>query len=410
MEGAEWSVHETSIALSKAWNATVFSTSESASVWLHPPAAVPARPHLISVYVENRSVVHIGGADLSQWHDDDRFDILSCNFNPSICVFLSSSVEMAIGHSLPVYLMSCNIPIQAQSCQAETVHVPFNAAERSTMIMSSITRDESLASASSYVSAGDRMYFTVFHWLSGSIAATAMAPLMVDASQVKAAFSCGQFSCILAANGRIFVHNGSSSVEQSMAAIHAANSAFTSDPRCKRSNGKHEHDADSTDFAVESAWIGDQELVIHWGSGCFTAVEWFVFFTVVVCLRSNTNCAFFQLKSHCFLRKCYPLNLRSSHWHYMQDAFMRRAALLYCVLGSLCWLRHHQSLALFTYTNILLQHGRALDCSRIRRCLPARSVLTRCPGNEMVGLAPQHFMQHASSVAHAQSPPCNETV
>jgi hypothetical protein len=302
MEGAEWSVHETSIALSKAWNATVFSISESASVWLHPPATVPARPHLISVYVENRSVVHIGGADLSQWHDDDRFDILSCNFNPSICVFLSSRfLEMAIGHSLPVYLMSCNIPIQAQS----------------------ITRGKSLASASIYVSAGDRMYFTVLHWLSGSIAATAMAPLMVDASQVKAAFSCGQFSCILAANGRIFVHNGSSSVEQSMAAIHAANSAFTSDPRCKRSNGKHEHDADSTDFAVESAWIGDQELVIHWGSGCFTAVEWFVFFTVVVCLRSNTNCAFFH---------------------------------------------------------------------------------------EMVGLAPQHFMQHASSVAHAQSPPCNETV
>jgi hypothetical protein len=89
---------------------------------------------------------------------------------------------------------------------------------------------------------------------------------------------------------------------------------------------------------------------------------------------------------------------------------MRRAALLCCVVGSLCRLGHYQGLVLFAHTDILLQRGRAFGCSRIRRCLPTRSVLPRCPGNEMVGIAPQRVMQHASSVARAQSSPCNETV
>ena len=303
MEGAEWSVHKTGITLSKTWNVNAFSTIESASVWLHDPTAASARPHLILVYVENRSVVHIGGADLSQLHDD-HFTLLSCNFNPSICVFLSSNVEVSIDNYLPVHLLSCNVPIQTHACEAKVVHVSFHAAEHNEIIMSSIFRDNSLASASVYLSAGDKIYFSVFYWLSGSIAATSMAPLLVDVSQVKAAFLCGQFSCVLSANGLIFVQNGSSFVKQSLAAIQAANLAFTNDPRCKLSNGKYEREAEALDFAVESAWIGDQELVINWGAGCFTAIEWCAVFFCFV----KTLVVSFQLKTYCFTRHVTILN------------------------------------------------------------------------------------------------------
>lgn len=131
-----------------------------------------------------------------------------------------------------------------------------------------------------------------------------MAPLSVDVSQVKAAFLCGQFSCVLSANGLIFVQNGSSFVKQSLAAIQAANLAFTNDPRCKLSNGKYEREAEALDFAVESAWIGDQELVINWGAGCFTAIEWCaVFFCFVITLVVS-----FQLKTYCFTRHVTILN------------------------------------------------------------------------------------------------------
>ena len=303
MEGAEWSVHKTGITLSKTWNVNAFSTIESASVWLHDPTAASARPHLILVYVENRSVVHIGGADLSQLHDD-HFTLLSCNFNPSICVFLSSKVEVAIDNYLPVHLLSCNVPIQTHACEAKVVHVSFHAAEHNEIIMSSIFRDNSLASASVYLSAGDKIYFSVFYWLSGSIAATSMAPLLLDVSQVKAAFLCGQFSCVLSANGLIFVQNGSSFVKQSLAAIHAANLAFTNDPRCKLSNDNYEREVEAPDFAVESAWIGDQELVINWGAGCFTAIEWCAVFFCFV----KTLVVSFQLKTYCFTRHVTILN------------------------------------------------------------------------------------------------------
>ncbi len=242
-------------------------------MWLHDPTVDSARPHLISVYVENRSVVYIGGADLIQSHDD-RFTLLSCNSNPSICVFLSSSADVSIDNSLPIRALSCNVPNQAQACETTVLHVPFHAAESSEIVLSSILRDNSLASASVHVSAGDKIYFTIFYWLSGSIAATPFARLLVDVSQVKAAFLCGQFSCTLAANGLIIVQNGTSSVKQSRVAVHAANEAFTTDPRCEVPSGKRDGPAQSLDFAVESAWIGDQELVIHWGAGCFTAIEW----------------------------------------------------------------------------------------------------------------------------------------
>jgi hypothetical protein len=273
MEGSQWSVQKTSITLSKIWNVHAFSSIGSASVWLLDPTAVLV-PHLISVYVENRSVVHIGGANLSHLHGTDHLTVLSCNNDPRICVFLSSNVEVSATNSWPVHVMSCNIPIQSQSCESKIVQVPFHGADHHKIIVSSIVRDISLTSASIFVSAGDEIYFTVFYWLSGSIGATSMAPLLVDVSQVKASFLCGQFSCILAANGRIFVQNGSSFIQQSMAAIDAANAAFTNDPRCEISNSKHEHNTESPVFAVEGAWIGDQELVINWGSGCFTAVEW----------------------------------------------------------------------------------------------------------------------------------------
>jgi hypothetical protein len=285
MEGAQWSVQKTSITLSKTWDVQAFSGIGSASVWLLDPAAVFV-PHLISVYVENRSVVHIGGANLSHVHGTDHSTVLSCNNYPKICVFLSSNVEVSASNSWPVHVMSCNIPIQSQSCESKIVQVPFNGADHHKIIVLSIVRDISLASASIFVSAGDEIYFTVFYWLSGSIAATSMAPLLVEVSQVKASFLCGQFSCILAANGRIYVQNGSSFIQQSMAAIDAANAAFTNDPRCKMSNGKHEHNAGSPLFAVERAWIGDQELVINWGSGCFTAVEWCAVFLslILICI------------------------------------------------------------------------------------------------------------------------------
>jgi hypothetical protein len=285
MEGAEWSVHKTSITLSNTWNVNAFSTTEAASVWLHDETAASARAHMISVFVENRSVVYIGGADLSQSHDD-HLTLLNCNFKPSICVFLSLSIELYVGNSLPVHILSCNMPIQTHACEAKVVHVPFHAAEHNEIVILSILPDKSLASASVYVSAGNTIYFSVFYWHSGSIAATSMAPLLVDISQVKAAFLCGQFSCVLAANGRIFVQNGSSFVNQSMAAIHAAILAFTKDPRCKLS--KYESNAEALDFTVESAWMGDQELVIHWGAGCFTAVEWYA--VMFFLLRSNMSC------------------------------------------------------------------------------------------------------------------------
>jgi hypothetical protein len=285
MEGAEWSVHKTSIALSKTWNAKAYSTTEAASVWLHDQAAASARALLISVFVENRSVVHIGAADLSQSHDG-HFTLLSCNFKPSICVFLSTNVELSVDNSLSVRLLSCNMPMKPYACEAKVVQVPFHAAEHHEIIMSSILPDNSLASASVYVSAGNKIHFTVFYWHSGSISATSMAPLLVDVSQVKAAFLCGRFACVLAANGSIFVQTGSSYVKQSMAAVNAAILSFTNDPRCKQSNGKVTSEAE-VHFAVESAWIGDQELVIHWGAGCFTAVEWCAVFFLFC---SNMNC------------------------------------------------------------------------------------------------------------------------
>jgi hypothetical protein len=304
MEGAQWSVHTTSITLSKTWNVHAFSSAGSASVWLHDPAAVLV-PHLISVYVENRSVVHIGGADLSHLHNTDHLTVLSCNNNPRIFVFLSPNVEVSSSNSWPVHVMSCNIPIHSQSCDSKIVQVTFKGADHRKINVSLIVRDISMTSASIFVSAGDEIHFTVFYWLSDSIAATSMAPLLVDVPQVKAAFVCGQFSCILAANGHIFVQNGSSFIQQSMAAIDAANSAFTNDPRCKISNGEHEHNAESPVFAVERAWIGDQELVIHWGSGCFTAVEWCAIFLPMILMYivsfSLQQSQFYTKMLHCYL-------------------------------------------------------------------------------------------------------------
>lgn len=273
MEGAEWTVHNTNIAVSSTWDVNVFATIESASVWLYDPIAASANPHMISLYIENRSVVYIGGADLRRLESHgNRLTLMSCNFNPGACVFLTSNVHVSVRGALPVQLLSCRIPIQTdQSCETKILLVPFDADESIQITSSSIIRANLLASASMFVSAGDKVYFTVFYWLSGSISATSMAPLPFEASQFKAAFLCGRYSCVLSANGHIYVQNGSSFIKKSMAAVRAANEAFAIDPRCKL---PHERSAAAADLAVESAWIGDQELVIHWGAGCFSAVEW----------------------------------------------------------------------------------------------------------------------------------------
>ncbi len=131
MEGAGWTVHNTNIAVSSTWDVNVFATIESASVWLSDPIAASANLHMISVYVENRSVVYIGGADLRQLEShDNRLTLMSCNFNPGACVFLSSYVDVSVHSVLPVQLLSCSIPIQTdQSCETKILLVPFDAHE-----------------------------------------------------------------------------------------------------------------------------------------------------------------------------------------------------------------------------------------------------------------------------------------
>jgi len=299
MDGGQWSVHTTIVVLSKSWEVRAFSSIDCASVWLHDAAATSAAsPQLLSVFVENRSVVHVGGVSIRQLQSN--FTLLSCNFNPNLCAFLSPTIEASTSANLRIQMLLCTTSqTESASCQAQSIDLPYATAAHGKFNILSIIRDASLGSASIFFNDGDTIVFTVLHWQSSSISATSLAPLFVNISQVKAAFLCGQFSCVLSSSGRIFVQNGSHFVMQSIVAIDAAILAFTNDPRCKRRSDEFEHHAE---FVVDSAWIGDQELVIHWGSGCFAAVEWCVVSSFSMSLARHASCRTHSCdEQHCFV-------------------------------------------------------------------------------------------------------------
>lgn len=91
----------------------------------------------------------------------------------------------------------------------------------------------------------------------------AVLPLVVYA------FSCGLWNCVVLNNGTIFASSSSST---GLAIYHDANiaatDAFAFDPRC--SSGIN---LNSSVFTVRSAWMGDGEVILHWGGGCYTALE-----------------------------------------------------------------------------------------------------------------------------------------
>lgn len=88
-------------------------------------------------------------------------------------------------------------------------------------------------------------------------------------SLVVIAFSCGRWNCVVLTNGTIIASSGSSGFLAFHDASIAAFDAFALDPRCSSSRNRNV----STEFSVRDAWMGDGEVMLHWGGGCYIAFE-----------------------------------------------------------------------------------------------------------------------------------------
>ena len=83
------------------------------------------------------------------------------------------------------------------------------------------------------------------------------------------AFSCGDWNCVVLNNGSIIASSGSAGFVTFNDAAIAAKDAFTPDPRCEHRNIGNK----SSFFTVRDAWMGDREVMLHWGGGCYVALE-----------------------------------------------------------------------------------------------------------------------------------------
>jgi hypothetical protein len=81
-------------------------------------------------------------------------------------------------------------------------------------------------------------------------------------------FSCGPWNCVVLKNGTIIASSGSAGVVVFHDASIAAMEAFSPDPRCS-----HDNSGNGSVFTVRDAWIGDGEVKLHWGGGCYIALE-----------------------------------------------------------------------------------------------------------------------------------------
>ncbi len=105
-------------------------------------------------------------------------------------------------------------------------------------------------------------------------------------SLVVFAFSCGDWNCVVLNNGSIIASSGSAGFVTLNDAAIAAMEAFVPDPRC--SSGSIENN--SSGFTVRDAWMGDRELMLHWGGGCYVALEVLVDHQVPRVLTSWVAC------------------------------------------------------------------------------------------------------------------------
>ncbi len=87
-------------------------------------------------------------------------------------------------------------------------------------------------------------------------------------SVVVLAFSCGRWNCVVLHNGTIIASSGSAGFVVFHDASIAAMEAFSPDPRCSYANIRN-----GSVFTVRDAWIGDGEVKLHWGGGCYIALE-----------------------------------------------------------------------------------------------------------------------------------------
>jgi hypothetical protein len=98
------------------------------------------------------------------------------------------------------------------------------------------------------------------------------APLSLDGvdfrSLVVYAFSCGFWNCIVLNSGTIVASSSRTGPMIFHDAPIAAKHAFVFDPRCPL-----EIIQNSSTFSVRNAWMGDGEVILHWGGGCYIALE-----------------------------------------------------------------------------------------------------------------------------------------
>jgi hypothetical protein len=87
-------------------------------------------------------------------------------------------------------------------------------------------------------------------------------------SDIVFAFSCGRCNCVVHNNGTIIASSGSTGSVLFHEASIAAVNAFVLDPRCSSGIMKYR-----SVFAVRDAWMSDGEVILHWGSGCYNALE-----------------------------------------------------------------------------------------------------------------------------------------
>jgi hypothetical protein len=82
-------------------------------------------------------------------------------------------------------------------------------------------------------------------------------------------FSCGLWNCVVLKNGTIVASTENEAFISIGDAAVVANHAFVLDPRCTPSIARTEY----SNFTVRDAWMGDGEVILHWGGGCYSALE-----------------------------------------------------------------------------------------------------------------------------------------
>jgi hypothetical protein len=87
-------------------------------------------------------------------------------------------------------------------------------------------------------------------------------------SHVLFAFSCGRWNCVVLNNGTIIASNNGNDFVMLHDASVAAMNAFVFDPRCSSGRIEKKHV-----FTVRNVWMGDGEVILHWGGGCYVALE-----------------------------------------------------------------------------------------------------------------------------------------